>query len=108
MTLTGAAFPSPDRAPNPIEGPFEEGIEGATGAFGKVGAFGVEETAGAEGATGGARRAGAGGAAAGLGLRGTSCRYYRDKQKSVNEDFARVIEKENLHSMAPILRSILF
>lgn len=94
MTLTGAAFPSPDRAPNPIEGPFEEGIEGATGAFGKVGAFGVEETTGAEGATGGARRAGAGGAAAGLGLRGTSCRYYRDKQKSVNEDFARVIEKE--------------
>jgi hypothetical protein len=80
MTETGAAFPSPERAPSPTDGVFVAvGIEGAMGAFGAEGALGAE---GAEGAAGGARRAGAGGAGAGagLGFGGTSWRYYKSAQ----------------------------
>lgn len=78
MTDTGAALPSPERAPRPTLPDLAAGATGtfgAAGIAGAVGAAGAFGAAGAAGAAGGARRTGAGGAAAGLGLGGTSWRY---------------------------------
>lgn len=90
MTDTGAALPSPDLAPRPIEGVFDAvgiaGASGAEGALGAIGALGAAGAAGAEGVAGGALRAGAGGAGAGFGLGGTSWRYCGSKfEKSIQK-----------------------